>query len=449
MMKHNDNRLLLWIIPLFIMGWGIFSLLFFDTFYSRAVDPEYPYLINGLNVSMLKFKMIGHFDHPGTPFQIFCGIIIRITHLLTGKGSLAQDVFNRPDYYLSAISLSLTVLQSALTLIVGTTGRQSKLKTSQLILLQAGILFNFLMLELFFRVIPERWLVVTALLFVICYLRYGYKDSRPMKFALWSGVVMGMGMATKFNFLPVLFLPFLLMPTAKTRLIYAGTTLLSFFVFIAPILSKFKEFYRFISAIATHDGIYGQGKEQMFNFAVMKENIGHVIHTAPELSILLMLIVAAVIIGFVYRKRGQLTHSPFLFAGIILIIALQLLMVSKHYKNTYLVPLFSFYSLFLFLSDDFFSKLFRQSERYIFIATLSTCIFFVGITLKRTIDVMPDLSNQKAKREELRQYVSQNLSDSTLWFTEPSWESAPYVENGIVYGISYCGRRTFYREELF
>ena len=50
---------------------GIFMLLHFDPFYSKSSDPEFPYLINGLNCAQLNFNWIGHIDHPGTPFQVF------------------------------------------------------------------------------------------------------------------------------------------------------------------------------------------------------------------------------------------------------------------------------------------------------------------------------------------------------------------------------------------
>jgi len=144
-MKAQKFSPVLLIIPLFILAWGFYYFSLYDTFYSRNVDPEYPYLINGLNAALFEFKRIGHFDHPGTPFQIFCGLIIRITHLFTGKDSIAQDVFNRPDYYLNAINFSLIILQSVLTLLIGWIGKKRDIKIWQLVILQSVVLFNMLM----------------------------------------------------------------------------------------------------------------------------------------------------------------------------------------------------------------------------------------------------------------------------------------------------------------
>ena len=202
-MKYLKINPILCVIPLFIIAWGIVNILFYDTFSSRAIDPEYPYLFNGLNVAMLKFELIEHFDHPGTPFQVFCGLVIRITHTFTSiDPDIAKDVFKRPDYYLTSINLFLILLHSFLVLVVGWVGKKRDISTRALLIIQSSILFNFLLILIFCRVIPERWILITSILFIIIYLQYGYNHRQPLKFAIWSGIVMGMGMATKFNFLP-------------------------------------------------------------------------------------------------------------------------------------------------------------------------------------------------------------------------------------------------------
>ena len=446
-MKTYKFYPILLIIPLFIVAWGLFNLYFFDTFYSRAIDPEYPYLINGLNVALLKFNRIGHFDHPGTPFQVFCGVIIRITHLFTGKDSIAQDVFNRPDYYLNAISFSLILLQSLLTLLIGWIGKKRGIKIWQLVILQAGVLFNVLMLWMFYRVFPERWLVIVALLFIIAYLLYGYKERKPLKFAIWSGIIMGMGMATKFNFLPILILPFLLIHSNKNRLIYAGTGIASFFFFLLPVIKKFGDYRRFITSIATHDGIYGQGAERMFDPAKMKESISQIFNVAPELMFVIFAIIAAIILAVLYRKTHKTNINILFFTGMFFIVLLQIVMVSKHFKNTYLIPVFTIYPLFLFLLDDFIHKII-PSKIWKLTPVVLLFVIFTGFSTKQVFEDIKPISENIAQRETMRKYVSENLPPNAFWFVEPTWESAPYVENGIIYGLCYCHHREDYAPVL-
>jgi len=446
MKKYKFSPLFL-IIPLFILGWGIFNLYYFNNFYVRAVDPEYPYLFNGLNVALLEFSRIGHFDHPGTPFQVYCGLIVRITHLFAGEGAIAQEVFNRPDYYLNAINISLFILQAVLCFFIAWVGRKREIKTWPIIILQSGVLLNALMTWLFCRVIPERMLVIVAMLFVIVYLLYGYKNKHPLKFAIWSGVIMGMGLATKFNFLPIILLPFFLINSNKNRGIYALTGIASFFVFLLPIMKRFNEYKRFITSMATHDGLHGGGAERMFDPAKMKHNFFQVFETVPELILIIFAIVAAIFLAFLFRKKLETGKQIVLFIGILFIITFQLVMVSKHFKGSYMTPLVAMYPLFLFLLDEFIQRI-SSYKKWAFIPVMLIVIVCIGGTTKLTIMDTKSIIENLKKDEPTIQFASTQIPPKSLWLIDPTWMSAPFVENGIVYGLCYVYNTHEYRAEL-
>ena len=446
-MKTCRSYAILLIIPFFILSWGFFYFNSYETFYSHNIDPEYPYLLNGLNVALLEFNRIGHFDHPGTPFQVYCGVIIRITHLFTGKEAIAQDVFNRPDYYLSAIHFSLTILQSLLCLLIAFVGRKREVKIWQIVLLQSGVFLNALMLGLFCRVIPERWFVVISLLFIIIYLLFGYKDKNPLKFAIWSGIIMGMGLATKFNFLPLLLLPLLLIDSNKNRLIYTTTGIASFIIFLLPIINRLGHYRSFLVSIATHDGIYGQGTKRMFDPLQMKNSFFQMLESAPELIFITFSIITAIIFAILNKKNERTNRYILLFTGIFFIILLQTIMVSKHFKITYLVPLITFYPLFLFLLDSFIQKI-GASKKWSFLPVILLFVIFTGFTANKILVNEKYRKMRIIERETMRMYVSDNLASNTFWFVEPTWENAPYVENGIVYGLCYSHCKKSYINEL-
>ena len=86
--EHKYGRFAwLALLPLIYFLFYWWQLCLFPPFYASRIDPEYVYLINGLNCGIFKFPRIGHMDHPGTPFQFFTGICIRFIHLFFGKGS--------------------------------------------------------------------------------------------------------------------------------------------------------------------------------------------------------------------------------------------------------------------------------------------------------------------------------------------------------------------------
>jgi len=258
---------------------------------------------------------------------------------------------------------------------------------------------------------------------------------------------MGMGMATKFNFFPILILPLFLIDSNKNRLIYTGTGIASFFFFLLPIIGKFGDYRSFIIGIATHDGIYGQGNARMFNPDTMKENFFRIFNDAPELTFVIIAIVTAIILAIIYRKKQQTNQNIVFFTGMFFIVSLQILMVSKHFNAHYLVPILTIYPLFLFLLDDFLRKI-GSYKKWTLVPVILLFITFIGFSTKRIVANIESIEEPKIQREEMRQYVSEHIPSNAFWFVEPTWECAPYVENGIVYGLCYCHRRTNYTSVL-
>jgi len=434
------------IIPLLVIIWGIFLYLFFDPFYSKSVDPEFPYLINGLNCALLKFNYIGHIDHPGTPLQVFNGIVIRITHLISGKGDIAQDVFARPELYLNAISNSLLLIQAFLMFAVGFMSIRRKIPFWQIAILQATCFFSSDLVWFFARVNPDRFFMIVGLIFIVIYLKHGYENRSSRKFAIWSGVAMALGMATKINFLPVLLIPLLLVDGNKNRLIYIGSGIVSFFVFIAPIIDKFGAFRSFIEGIFKHDGLYGGGEAKVLNYQKMMESASEIFRLNPGLYLLIATLVAMTLVAIRKRKEGTKGFA-FLFVGFLFVIALQMLMVSKHFKNYYLAPLFVFYGFMFFSISIFLSKIIVKKSRLI-LASLLLPLLFVILTFVKVKDDYAVISGIVDHRVKIRKFVDAEISKDDFWFVQPTWEGAPFMENALIYGLSYCGHRIEYMPQL-
>ena len=445
-MKSFKLKLIISIIPLIVVCWGIFMLTLFDPFYSKSSDPEFPYLVNGLNCAILKFNYIGHFDHPGTPFQVFNGIVIRITHFISGEGNIAQDVFTRPEHYLNTISVSMILILGVLILGVGILGLKRKIPFWQITFLQASLFFNELLMWLFSRVNPDRFFEIVAYIFILIYLKHGYENRSSRKFALWSGVAMALGLATKFNFLPLLILPLLFIDTNKNRFIYVGSGIISFFIFIAPIITKFDDYFRFITSIFKHDGLYGGGESKVFNFQKMISSIVEIARQSPELFLLLVALLGMTCIA-IAKKNDRLKGFIFLFAGFFFMIVLQIVMVSKHFKQYYLAPSFLIYGFAFFSFSVFLSGIIKKKSQLILTSSILPVLFILNTLMHINRDY-PVISKQIEERDKIRTFVNTEISKRDYWFIEPTWESGPHVENAIVYGLSYCGHRSDYLPQL-
>jgi hypothetical protein len=443
-MKQLTLKFSHFIIPLIVTAWGIFNLCTFDPFYSKSSDPEFPYLVNGLNCATFNFNRIGHIDHPGTPFQIFNGIIINITHVVSGKGDIYQDVFARPEHYLNAISFALTLVQASLILAIGFIGYKRRIAFWQIAILQSSCFFNDVLMWLFSRVTPDRFFMIIALIFILVYLKHGYENRSSWKFALWSGTVMALGLATKFNYIPILILPLLFITTNKNRLIYVGSGIVSFFIFILPIINKFVYYRRFLVGIFKHDGLYGGGDTRVINLQKMMANVHEIFRLNPELFLLILALVVLSYFSFRRRKQSKEVGSfSFFFVGFLLIILFQIVMVSKHFKNYYLVPTFTIYGFMFFNLSVFLAKLITKKKSLILASSVLPLLFFT-IMIGNVSSNFSLIKKEIVHREKILKLTQNEVSKNDFWFVEPTWESAPYPENALVYGLSYCARKEAY-----
>ncbi|WP_372773000.1 hypothetical protein [Mangrovibacterium sp.] len=435
----------IWFVPLAILFWGLYAYFTSLPFYVKGCDPEYPYLINGLNCACLKFGQIGHTDHPGTPFQLYNGLVIRIVHLFAGKDRIVVDVLNRPEFYLGAISVSLTLLASVLVYFIGRIGIKSHRFTNVLIL-QFSLFYHPVLLDLFNRCNPDRFLSIVTLLLIIVLLKFLFGErSSQLRLAVWLGVVMGLGFATKINYLPVLIFSLFMLKNWKHRGIYTASGLVSFTVFISPILGKFQEFKRFVFGIIGHDGLYGSGDARVFNFEMIANNIKTIFTTNPELPIIIALLLFALVVAL--RKPENRKESVLFMVGCMVLIFIQLFMVSKHYKNYYLAPLFSIYGLMLFGVVFLLDK----NGSYRKVTAVIKYSLPAILLLLSTRQILAGNASQvefKNDQAEAAQFVRDQIDRDDYWFVEPTWESGPQVENALVYGFSYCADRINYEEVL-
>jgi hypothetical protein len=432
--------------PIILICWGIAIFYFFDPFFARTIDPEYPYLINGLNIAQARFNFIGHFDHPGTPFQVYNALVIKLTHLISGHGNIAEDVFTRPEFYMKSISGSLFLIQTILIFCVGHLALRRKIPVWQIVILQASFLFSSELIWLFIRVTPDRFFMIVGLIFTLVYLKHGYENRSMRKFALWSGVVMALGFATKFNFLPLLLLPLLFIDTNRNRLIYGVSGIVSFFLFILPIINRFKEFRHFITDIIKHDELYGKGNSNALNLQKMVDSLIEIIRINPGLFIFMIVLIALIVMAILKRKEVN-KDFIWIFAGFLIIFLVQIVMVSKHFKNYYLAPGFVFYGFMFFMVSIYLSKLIKKKKSLIVTCSILPVIL-VGFTFAKAKADLPVILTRISQEGKIRNFVEKNISKDDFWFVQPTWEGAPFKENAIVYGISYCGHREEYLPQL-
>jgi hypothetical protein len=442
--KLWGNRIIKFLIPGLFLGWSLYLDHLAGPFYLNRSDPEYPYLLNGLNCAKLDFSMIGHTDHPGTPFQCLTGIFLRVTHWFAGGGTLAEDVFARPEMYLAWSSFFLTVLTFIVLVWLGRIALRNGGDLKGALLMQGSVLLSPVLIDFPMRYNPDRMLVLYALIFMgLCYKLLFSKDLPEKKFVIISGVVMGVGFATKFNFLPLVVLPVIMIPKWRNWLLYGVSFLITGFISILPIIGKFSEFRRFITGVVTHDGLYGQGSEQVINWSNFFHNIGLLFKYNPAFLVILLLSVGfGLYLALNSTRRKKYLPEILLMAGFWLATLAGFIMVAKHFKNYYFGPVLAMAGFILLAMSGI-----RKDKAAIPI-TLGLAGILVLISAVSLTDDYRYRREQLAVNRISAEYMRAHIGSDDILLVEPTWMAGPMKENGLVYGISYVAHRHRYYQVL-
>jgi hypothetical protein len=442
--RDRTKKILTFMIPGLFLGWSLYLNHLAGPFFLNRSDPEYPYLLNGLNCARLDFSMIGHTDHPGTPFQCLTGLFIRITHILAGHGSITEDVFARPEMYLAWSSFFLSLLTFGVLLWLGRLAIKNGGDLKGALLMQSSVLLSPVLIDFPMRYNPDRILMIYTLIFIgLIYKLIYSRDLSEKKFSIFSGILMGIGFATKFNFLPLVVIPAVLIPKWRNWLIYGLTFLAASFISILPILGKFSEFRRFITGVATHDGLYGQGSEQVINWTGFIDNIGLIFKYNPAFTVILLLSIGAGLYLAISRQRRKESRlSLLLIVGFWIATLAGFVMVAKHFKNYYFGPVLALAGIVLLALSEI------RKEKQLPILAGGLAVILVLVTALSLRDDYRYRKTQLAVNRVTTDYMRKNIGGADILLVEPTWMAGPMVENGLVYGISYVAHRHRYYQEL-
>ena len=436
MNKLFNRKIVIYILPLIAFGWYLVRAHLAGPFYMSRIDPEYPYLLNGLNFAILDFDRIGHVDHPGTPFQLLTGIFIRIIHLFSGQTNIVDDVIARPEFYLAWSNFFLNFLTVFTLIWLGRTVYSNLNDLTGILLIQGTVFINVLLLDIPYRYIPDRFQIILVLILTGLIIK-NYYDGKffEWKFSYISGIVMGIGFMTKFNFLPLLIIPFIIIRSRRNRFLYTGSLLTTLIICFLPIWGRFVSYRDFIVKIVQHDSLYGHGEKRLIDPGNFLHALADILDKNGNYAIILL--VSLLILGLSLNKKFRSKHplETRVLLAVVISSLVSILIIAKHYKNYYVLPMVTLGGLALFFELTTLKGTIKPVALKIS-ASLVLLIFLIFPWIK----LIPNLSrNLKHKNLSTltQKYIRNNITRNDYIFLEPTWLWGAFPENGLIYGISY------------
>lgn len=339
---NASNKLIFLLIPILFLLTGIYfqGALGFH-FLGSHIDPDYAYLFNSLAIT--QSLPIGHTDHPGTPMQILGSIVIRVAHTLRGQHNLVNDVLKNPEIYIDLILKTALVLNSILLLVTGIIVFKVTKKILPALLLQ---LTPFLSPSLIYSPLlglsAEPLLLFSGILFLlpIFLIFFGAFKKYPAITILFC-IALGLGIATKIIFAPLILVPLFVLPSFKQRVALIFGTIISFYFFTQPIISQYSRLFTWMNDLLTHSGRHGTGEKAIIDQTMFLVSIKRIFTDQYIIGILLIIASLIIIIyGFKYgiTKPFKQNLAFRLLIGLFVAEVVQILMVAKHPGGQYLIP---------------------------------------------------------------------------------------------------------------
>ena len=440
------------IIPLFFFLSGILYQHSTGIYFLKSVDPEYAYLFNGAIMADLK-PDIYYVDHPGTPLVVLIAVVIRVVHAFRGGEDMLTDFVKNPEIYLRAALYTIEVLSAAVIFLLGLFVYKKTRNIVLALFLQLIPFAHYLGLETQARLIPESMMVIVISFWVMLIIRMNYDKEigiHTQRYSLALGVLFGFSLALKLTLLPFVIIPLVILSGVKSRLWFAATAAVSFFVFAFPILFKYHTFYTWVKNILTHTGSYGGGDKGIAHWNEFAEHLRLQIANTPYLMISLVFLAIVLILYFSMRKR-EIQHDNLkaaLAVAAILVTVFQYLITAKHFASHYMLPSILLTIPMIVLAGSILMQLFPTLYEPL---RLNAIIGILGIYL--LFHIIPTVNQYLSLREGRRK----NLVESYLKFKENrshgpliisvSYYGCSAVEYAITFGLQVCGKYSPYLYE--
>jgi hypothetical protein len=420
------------IVPLLLFIFMLFRLAEIHFFYQSWHDPVYAYLLNGLTFA-LGSNDIGHTDHPGTPLQLFCALVIKLLGMLRGTDNIANDVLTYPESYIRVISLSLIAINCLLLWILGIFAFKNLKNLNLSIVLQLMPLLSFQLLN-FMPIVACESLVVFSSLAIAA------------SIILWDDVIQGrkwlfifivlfsaLAISTKISSLVILIVPFFFFEKFKTKAGFLIFSILLIILFISPVIDKMGNFFNFIKGISTHTGIYGSGEAKMIDWAIFIHSIEKMLLKELSFTFHLLLLPLGWIVIVKHKISGSLKR---LYLAITLATIFQVLVVARHYSFHYFMPVFA---LVMPLHGYFWIRFFQQKIGTVStrIASLVTIVLVIGVFTRLII------KNQFEKGitnpvEQTSRFIRSEFKGTYIILSD-YYNGSAFIEPALRFGCGYSG----------
>jgi hypothetical protein len=305
-------------------------------------DPAYTYLMGSLEI--VEGRAPTHLDHPGLTVRLVAAAAMRCSHAIAARPlPLVDDVLRNPEWYIAIVVRLFLMLNTVVSIVLGVLVLKLTTRPSLVWLVQATPLLSP---SSFFELTdlkPEPLLYAIAALVATAVCVSSMCDPKHRSaLALLFGVLVGLGVASKFTAVSLAVIPAVVLHGRRERALYAGAAIAAFVACAVPLWSEWRHALSFLLQLTRGAGLYGQ--------RLFAQDLSYTNRLARVLieEIVFFVVLTTGIAGAVLAQRRQIaqaTSQPaqrralrFLWA-LLAAASVQIVLVLRHpYQPRYLLP---------------------------------------------------------------------------------------------------------------
>jgi hypothetical protein len=468
MKKNRFLYLIFLVIPLLLLSIHLYFTGTVDDHQNAiSIDPDYAYLISAIDISRLsRSRMV---LHPGTTFQMMSHAVMRCAHRWSDHFAVdfKTSVLKRPVFYLNVLQHTFSGLNILLVFLLGIFTYHISGKIVMGLLIQSTPLLSFWPIIFGFRKVTTDAVLVSVCLITVLVLvkvLHSELDRKGIyKYAAVLGLVSGFGLATKVPFLVLLVIPLVILPSLIPRLVYILTTVAGAVVFTLPILPMYSKMYKFLYGISTHMGIYGHGKEAIIDLNAYFSNLWQLVK--ENLPFILIVLGALVLIILVMaspeKRKGAAGSIQFkMLCAVTLAQVFGILMVTRHFKSKYLIPVLCLSGLAIYLIYIHLRWLVPpgrasgSGQKWPFRWIYPAAVIFFGLSFLFTIQGVGQYHIQRSHKLKEAIAIREKINNEFKDYCRVYYYAAPFKIFGLEFGNNWTpiyadALKKFYGDRYF
>lgn len=455
-LKGNLKVAIFAIIPLIYVIIAISLHFLSGKSFMQRVDPEYLHLFNGINIAIGNLA-VEYIAHPGTTIQIIYAVSAHIVNIFLPGSDMVSKVLDDPETFIHAANMLINVITGLSLFGVAYFTYKYTGNIFTALFLQLIPFGNYHLILISARIIPETVLLAPALLLLILCIKYLYDDKphEKTKYYLISfAIIGGLGMAGKLSYLPFLLPPVFLFPDWKTRGKYFAFTLIATLVFAFPLIVNLSKSWDWFSSMLIHSGRWGSGGTTIIDINSFPGNVVKLLKHDSVLAIISVLAIVQLVVFFILKHIKLIQYKSLiarLLFAFVLVYALALLLVSKHFALHYFNPFLMLKFIIFYFIVELVLQLIKKEKLKKYVSALSLLIVLIIVynqlvPLRNSVSRIKQMAIENDERFEL---MKPYFNEQNTLIISSHFRGSPFIQSAFVDAFLINGfLKSTFKEEL-